>query len=495
VITALFSPATLAPRGQPTVTEKVMSDIRALLIKGTLAPGSRIDQIDLARRFKVSIVPIREALARLASVGLVEIVSHRGVFVAQVSADELIDLYTVREILEEQAAKIAVDRLTDADVDALDKIADAMARAARKKDLDQYLMLNRELHFTLYRATKRRYMMQVIEQMWDLSARYAHLQLHAVPDRASKAMTEIRAIVAACRRRDREEVGLMVRYKVHQTSVGLLERMPLPAHQGETTAKKRAKGDPDTSPASRKERSRMDRRRFLEDIAASLGRAPLAVPPARSQQGPPEDYMRRPLGAALSDRTERFALELELVGGKVAIASALDEVHALLFAELELWRARRIVSWAEGEFRGWALERFFVESRCTSFRPSEDASESDRFRQACLAADVGITGVDYAIANTGTLAIAANVGRPRSVSLLPTVHIALVRETQLVDRLGLAFAGYRESGALAASNIHFITGPSRTSDIENDLSIGVHGPAAVSVIVWRDSKDASSPAS
>jgi len=263
VITPLFSPPTLAPRGQPTVTEKVMAGIRAMLITGGLAPGSRIDQIELSRRFDVSIVPIREALARLASVGLVEIVSHRGVFVAKVSADELIDLYTVREILEEQAAKIGVDRLTDADVDTLENIADKMAAAAKKKDLEQYLMLNRELHFTIYRATRRRYMMQVIEQMWDLSARYAHLQLHALPDRASQAMSEIRAIVSACRRRDREEVGLMVRYKVHQTSVGLLERMHLPTlmdRNSETLRQNARSSETQPKAVTRKARSRKGRR-------------------------------------------------------------------------------------------------------------------------------------------------------------------------------------------------------------------------------------------
>jgi DNA-binding GntR family transcriptional regulator len=263
VITALFSPPTLVPRGQPTVTEKVMEGIRAMLITGDLAPGTRIDQIELARRFNVSIVPIREAFARLASVGLVEIISHRGVFVAKVSADELIDLYTVREIVEEQASKIAVDRLTDEDIDNLERIADSMAAAAKKKEFDQFLMLNRELHFTIYRATKRRYMMQVIEQMWDLSARYAHLQLHAVPERASQSISEVRAIVAACRRRDREEVGLMVRYKLHQTSVGLLERMHLPAHQAEKEETRHPIGNSDKSqrqPGPRKSRARKGRR-------------------------------------------------------------------------------------------------------------------------------------------------------------------------------------------------------------------------------------------
>jgi DNA-binding GntR family transcriptional regulator len=256
----LFADAGRTALGQRTVTEKVMARIRSMVITGDLAPGTRIDQIDLARRFDVSIVPIREALARLASLGLVQIISHRGVFVTKVSADELVDLYSVREILEEQAAKIAVDRLTDADVEALERLAETMDTAARGEDFDQFLLLNRELHFTLYRAAKRRHLLQIIEQMWDLSARYAHLQLRADPARASQAITEIRTIIAACRRRDREEVGLMVRYKVHQTSVGLLERIHPPALKRDSV---RPPADPRKSErpmALQKRRSRKGRR-------------------------------------------------------------------------------------------------------------------------------------------------------------------------------------------------------------------------------------------
>jgi DNA-binding GntR family transcriptional regulator len=212
------------PHGQPTATEKVMARLRGMLITGALAPGSRIDQGDLVRRFDVSIVPIREALARLASAGLVEIVPHRGVFVVDVSAEELVDLYAVREILEEQAAMVAVDRMTDADIAALEQVAAAMGRAAKKGALEHFLKKNREFHFTVYRASRRRHMLQVIEQLWDLSARYAHMQLHALPDRAVESMSEVHAIVTACKRRDREAVGLMVRYKIHQTTVVLLER-------------------------------------------------------------------------------------------------------------------------------------------------------------------------------------------------------------------------------------------------------------------------------
>jgi DNA-binding GntR family transcriptional regulator len=216
--------------------EKVMADIREMLLEGKLLPGSRIDQLKLARRFKVSIVPIREALARLASVGLVELVAHRGVFVTPVSAGELVDLYTLRELLEEQAARLAVNELTDDDLDALEWIADEMAAAASRQAVPQFLALNRKLHFTLYRATKRHHMLKMIEQLWDLSSRYAHLQLHAVPERAAQSIAEIRTIISGCRRRDRDEVGLMVRYKLHQTAVALLERMQVLDQKPEAAA-------------------------------------------------------------------------------------------------------------------------------------------------------------------------------------------------------------------------------------------------------------------
>lgn len=213
--------------GQRTVAEQVLERLRELLLGGSLAPGSRLDQMELAEQFGVSIVPIREALARLQSVGLVEIVPHRGVFVAKLSATELVDIYTVRELLEEQAARIAVDHFTDADVREIEALEDAMTLATQAGDFHALFRHNRELHFAIYRAAGRRHMYKLIEQMWDLSARYAHLQLRAVPNRAQEALNEVRAMVAACRRRDGEALGLMVRYKVHQTVVGLLERAHL----------------------------------------------------------------------------------------------------------------------------------------------------------------------------------------------------------------------------------------------------------------------------
>ena len=106
------------------------------------------------------------------------------------------------------------------------------------------------------------------------------------------------------------------------------------------------------------------------------------------------------------------------------------------------------------------------------------------------AAPVGITGVDAAIAESGTLVLAGGAGRGRLASLLAPIHVAIVRESQIVRGLGEALARlrslYGDTMLNDRSNVTFITGPSRTADIELTLTLGVHGPREVHVVIVRD---------
>ena len=100
-----------------------------------------------------------------------------------------------------------------------------------------------------------------------------------------------------------------------------------------------------------------------------------------------------------------------------------------------------------------------------------------------LAAGIGISSVDYAIAETGTLAVCAKPGQERVASLLPPVHAAIVAEEQIVADLFDVFA--QLDPADMPSNLALITGPSKTGDIELQLTTGVHGPGEWHVIVVR----------
>ena len=94
-------------------------------------------------------------------------------------------------------------------------------------------------------------------------------------------------------------------------------------------------------------------------------------------------------------------------------------------------------------------------------------------------ADIGITEADFAIADTGTLVLLSDSNKPRLVSALPPVHIAILDRTNIVPDIHSLFLRITDS----CSCISFITGPSRTADIELNLTLGVHGPGKVSVIM------------
>ena len=100
--------------------------------------------------------------------------------------------------------------------------------------------------------------------------------------------------------------------------------------------------------------------------------------------------------------------------------------------------------------------------------------------------DIGITGVDFAIAETGTLVLLSGSKQPRLTSLLPPVHIAILERENIVadihvlfERLGKFYGSYDK----LCSCISFITGPSRTADIELNLTLGVHGPGRAIVVI------------
>jgi len=100
-----------------------------------------------------------------------------------------------------------------------------------------------------------------------------------------------------------------------------------------------------------------------------------------------------------------------------------------------------------------------------------------------FAFDVGISSAQAAIAETGTLVLRSDRERHRLVSLLPPVHIAIIEANQLCLTLGEALAALQRDGKDLSPAITFITGPSRTADIELTLAIGVHGPQKLFVII------------
>ncbi|BDI30321.1 lactate utilization protein C [Capsulimonas corticalis] len=232
----------------------------------------------------------------------------------------------------------------------------------------------------------------------------------------------------------------------------------------------------------------MERDQLFQRIADRLGRPMATTAPARAVRGVSETYANAPYGhdAGAVDRVTRFAAELDALGGHATIVETPAGASQALKDLLDTLAPNTIITWERKDFADFNIEWLWDDRHARSWVAENPKAEEASLRDAAERADIGLTLADAAIANTGTLMLWTTPQHARSVSLLPTAHIAIVRESQLVDRMGQALA---KVTALAhgdvPSSVHFITGPSRSSDIENDLSIGVHGPAALYAILCR----------
>jgi DNA-binding GntR family transcriptional regulator len=132
-----------------TSAQRAVGALRELILRGELAPGTRLGEVELAVRLGVSRTPVREALTRLAAEGLVELVPNRGATVSSWTAAELAGVFDLRAALEPRLTELAATRATPADLVVLDELATAMRAAGAPgpgRDLDAIVTLNREFH-------------------------------------------------------------------------------------------------------------------------------------------------------------------------------------------------------------------------------------------------------------------------------------------------------------------------------------------------------------
>jgi L-lactate dehydrogenase complex protein LldG len=181
-------------------------------------------------------------------------------------------------------------------------------------------------------------------------------------------------------------------------------------------------------------------------------------------QAPP---LAAPPGRTAEACVDRFSAEALALGVECHVESSHAGVHHRLTALID---GRRALS--------WDLAHLPYEAGMLM----ENAVLGQAPRAVQAAADVGVTGCDAAVAETGSLVMFSAPGRSRTVSLLPRFHIAIVERSRLHFSMADVFEAYQDRLANAAC-CTLITGPSRTADIELTLTLGIHGPGRVAVIV------------
>jgi len=208
-----------------------------------------------------------------------------------------------------------------------------------------------------------------------------------------------------------------------------------------------------------------------ERILGRIRRAQGLGEPGAAQRELIETYLRRhprgPVPALVEDLVERFRARAEALGSSCDRVSSMVEVPAAVARFLAAGDLpRRGCVWPEIAGLDWKGAGLSLEERA--------AQGSD---------PIGVTGVFCAIAETGTLMLISGPGTPASASLLPETHVAVVPVTRIVAHMEDGWDLLRAERGELPRAVNFISGPSRTADIEQTVILGAHGPYRVHVVL------------
>lgn len=191
---------------------------------------------------------------------------------------------------------------------------------------------------------------------------------------------------------------------------------------------------------------------------------------------------------------DRFESELRRLDCSTYRVSTYSELQETLRSILDKIQARSVVL-----SRNQILGQLQIADKIRSWDKrvalwpanTSTQAEAGTFREECFAADAGITGADFALAETGSLVLTSLTEGCQLASLAPPVHIALYRRSQIrasLDEVLQNLPVSRDPGRpSSARSVVFVSGPSRTADIEQVLVRGVHGPREVHAILVEDS--------
>lgn len=167
-----MTPKPLAPVAHATAADAATSALFTAIVDRTIAPGSHLRLQDLAEQFRLSMMPVREAIRRLAALGLVEVEPHKGAFVRPMTLEDVTATYTTRFLLEGAAARAAAARFTDADAEIAHDALDDRARFLDRGDAEHARDAHERFHFTIYDAAGNPWLNRCIMPLWRNSERY-----------------------------------------------------------------------------------------------------------------------------------------------------------------------------------------------------------------------------------------------------------------------------------------------------------------------------------
>jgi DNA-binding GntR family transcriptional regulator len=197
--------------------------LRRDILGGALKAGQVLRQEELAQRFNVSRVPLREALSRLEADGLIDLRPRKGYAVAQLDPQEIVEIFDIRQVLEEHAGRVAALTRTQADVDELEQLIHSMEALdpKNKEQRDQWALANYDFHLRLIASGRRKRLTRIAFNLRDVVEPYVNMEV-AVTGDVLQATREHREMLEAFRAGDAAGLAALCRSHVAGTAERLL---------------------------------------------------------------------------------------------------------------------------------------------------------------------------------------------------------------------------------------------------------------------------------
>ena len=226
-----------APRLQPIrldaykpLREIVSDALRQAIRDGILPPGERLMEIPLAEELGVSRTPIREAIRILEQEGLIVMIPRRGTYVADMSLKDVTEVFELRSILEELAAELAAERITNEEIEALEQHLVEIGNYMNENNLDKVVQADILFHEILYKASRNDRLVEMINNLREQTLRFRTLSMSQT-GRLAKTWDEHRQLVEAISDRDVERARQIARIHMEESEKTLFEGMQLKSHE------------------------------------------------------------------------------------------------------------------------------------------------------------------------------------------------------------------------------------------------------------------------
>jgi DNA-binding GntR family transcriptional regulator len=206
------------------ISDQVYDYLRGEILTGRFAPGQRLNLEELVEQLKISKMPVKEAVGRLAVDGLLDVQAQRGTFVSRVDPRELQETFAVRCALEVLAGELAVERIKKADLEKLNKLIAEMEQSTSRTDVGRHLELNFQFHGLLVEVSDNRKLIEMYHRLrTPIQIAGIHYRSETWVARVAQEQKEHRAILRALQQKDAEAVARAIREHLKRGGTSLLD--------------------------------------------------------------------------------------------------------------------------------------------------------------------------------------------------------------------------------------------------------------------------------